>query len=1775
MLRKRFIALLITLFALFLLGYLFRGPIISATFQWYFKGYCLSCLGGNLNYSHVEYENGKWVFANPTLETKENLKAGGYHFRAEKAAIDVNVSWAERTVEFIIALSSPHLEVGNEAKALKQIVAGPSENYRFFHVHSRYDIPQGSAIIHIANGDNIPVYYTLNLSCKENHEGCAGIWLNDRHHTQPHLSMKLAPETTENKVFLDFNGFDAAVLLDILQEFFPKCINAQLSNGIVDGNMILALPKNNGAYAEGHLALKHIDLSCPTLQSNFNIPHATVDLIPQSLHNTQDSSPAWQTAGTINIAENSSIVFTKDKLPYWTLQAIQGTLAFNSAENAVFSLIANCNSDGDLRRLQIGGATRFADPGQTSLTLDLHLQGSENQNDVNVTFTARELGEEWRFAEIELSGISKDEFEFLKYLTSNFYEIPEGVDVYKGSADLSMLVYQHGLNIAEIQIENIAVHNLEVAAEPWDIYSKVEEASGSLSFDLSALEPIQTLNTNLNITNGLLNLGHQKQNSLHFDNIHTNLKVKEGIIQKSLLQGSFAGLKGAIELDGTTPGPLAFFDFGGQISQLAHSLPETFWTPIDKNFSHDTIKIIGNAAPSDIGMVFKGSLLINDQLVTDEIPFGFTIDRFVQTLWQHWPPQSLAIDYGQIPIAEMVNSLLPVLTVPSTMVYDYIVQQSSSIGGFAINNGWFSANNLRLGKYLAPFMFDRNQLRMSGYGDFKGTFDQSGCIIRFDARELLIDNNDLAMEIKCLSEGLSPEERHCGVYTIDFLGGPSKGSFPIRNGTYFEKNSGLLFTDISALATIEQGLANFTNLETYCNGVFFGGKIDLDWRMPGDGFFDVDIQASKMHGRISQIQNIFTHFAKSLFLVDIPLEGNIDLHGSGGFLHFGFNPDGYTFQTHTEGAISDGKLKGSSGEFVLQEIAMNFVYDHADNILDFSDFQGTLLVGSSKHMEEYTVSSDKLRFTDYQNNEIDFDVWVGDKKRDIVRLVGNTKALSDETGQPYINFNFDKNNCHFGDVYPSIFQLTLKDWTKVENFKLEFDFNFKTILQDLQSFSRTGLLFLSKSILKELNALKKADGIFHASFGYDAKQSVFDFHLGGSNVLAGTHQFKEVLFIGKKKGSTWTVDQLQFDDISLALDFQKDRDIWHINFLGARIGNSLLLGLEGKYDEERSVVDAKINLFEANLDHLNELTLIDSIQGLDLGGQLHATGTVYAEVNRALPGGINLQLNGLGSWHSGKIKGLVLDDIKDIALQYTSSTGITIKDLKTSLKSAKDNNLRANLVLKTANCHFKNHQLNIKDLKFSVPASNLPWVIDNLQQSFPTVLTPPIADVIRDCKKEGELSGKLNISLSDAQCTLGLDLEDSQYHLLGTPYFLKKFSLNSDPLLFKITSQYDYQSKHLGLEFHTTSPTFDSGEFVVFELEKSAEQPHTTPLTFHWQIDPFNGYIIEKIDGSLCGLTCNLIRDPKRALAADNLYLQGAVHFNMNYAKDLLDPTLASKIASWELGRGYALNGHWSIKKGENKPITERLSFQGELQGKNFELWGYQFANLTAQLNYYPNSTILRRLLLSDQGASMQIDEVVCLKQENDNWKTAIPRILIRELCPSTLHVINPTTPKDKKTLVINTLEINGLNGFLGDRNSFKGNGHLTFSNPPKKNLQHTIFAIPADILTRIGLDPEVLTPVKGLIEYDIRDAKVVLTRFKDVYSKKKVSKFYLPNNNFQSYVDFDGNVNMQVRMKQYNLIFKLAELFTVTIQGTLQKPVYNLQRQTTTSKNKKISLFH
>jgi len=230
------------------------------------------------------------------------------------------------------------------------------------------------------------------------------------------------------------------------------------------------------------------------------------------------------------------------------------------------------------------------------------------------------------------------------------------------------------------------------------------------------------------------------------------------------------------------------------------------------------------------------------------------------------------------------------------------------------------------------------------------------------------------------------------------------------------------------------------------------------------------------------------------------------------------------------------------------------------------------------------------------------------------------------------------------------------------------------------------------------------------------------------------------------------------------------------------------------------------------------------------------------------------------------------------------------------------------------------------------------------------------------------------------------------------------------------------------------------------------------------------------------------------------------------------------------------------------------------LKGSDFHIKGYQFDSLQAHLEYTPTAIRINDLVVNDPCGKLSSDRIDILKTDLGTWAFAMPLMTVHQFRPCLLQEEGMPRPNVRKPMVVQELVLERTQGNLSDSRTMIGRGSLYFTNRSKKLLQNTIFQIPSEILSRIGLDPAVLTPVSGTVQYEVHDGKIYLTRFKDMYSDAKLSKFYLASS-YPSTVDFEGGLNVQVRMKQYNLIFKLAELFTFNIQGNLIKPVYSVHK--------------
>ncbi len=225
-----------------------------------------------------------------------------------------------------------------------------------------------------------------------------------------------------------------------------------------------------------------------------------------------------------------------------------------------------------------------------------------------------------------------------------------------------------------------------------------------------------------------------------------------------------------------------------------------------------------------------------------------------------------------------------------------------------------------------------------------------------------------------------------------------------------------------------------------------------------------------------------------------------------------------------------------------------------------------------------------------------------------------------------------------------------------------------------------------------------------------------------------------------------------------------------------------------------------------------------------------------------------------------------------------------------------------------------------------------------------------------------------------------------------------------------------------------------------------------------------------------------------------------------------------------------------------------------------------------SQLQYVPGRFDLTDLIIEDQSGSLKAAAgAIVADQKGEQWTFSFPRFSIKNFRPAFLKKKGDGRPENPKwrSLVIKKLEVQQFEGVVDALPTWTAQGSLQFSTLSQKHPLQVLFAVPAEIILRLGLNPHVLNPVAGEVTFSLQGDRVYLQRFRNVFSEGRGSKFYLVGPD-PSWIDFDGNLSLNVRMKHFNLMFKITELFTVAVQGNITKPRYFLQRQPRPFKNKK-----
>lgn len=1647
---------------------------------------------------------------NTLLISRPSLKKND--FSAQNLAFKFGIDWQTRQINLNIQLDQPvwHIEDIEKTEKAWKSLI-KHKKHSWFKVNSILKVREGALKWLVDQNEMRSLGFDLEFDNLLGGNLKAYFDKNQSDDNQFSINLTSSPEAMLLK--WDCSHLSCESWLRLLSLVYPKLDHWKINSGLVEGQLTAVFPSDHRPYLEGKLVVENFSFTQPQAQLQGEIKKAKIQLDKNS---QEDEGIGWKltTIGKLEILDQAKLTSYSDD-GYWSLEHVLGNIVLDGSKRALIALEADCNHQNCYSHFKLKGQANLNCRRSFNVTLNLECM-SDGHPDGFVDFLIYQPKGSLKIAEIHCKQLCYPELSFLQTLLAPYWPSLKQIEFEDGK--LNALAYAEFTKrgFENIQCEHFEVENLKFKALPLKIGFQFPFWRGHGSFNLNQEDVWSSLNAEVYIENGQIDWKKMKSHSLK--QIETKLLVKKGEIHPSAVKMKLADLKGIMDITWGEEKKIVTLNLEGKSQELAELFPPLLQQAIQKRFKDQDVGIMATIKGKEEQLQVDGIVHIQRDVKSaqkDLIHFGYELKKDLH--------QSEA-------------SFMPV--------------------------GWFHAKDLPLEKFVSPFIFRKDNAQLSGVGEFLGYFDHQKIKMKYGTRDLKIENEDLRIDIKELHS--ADLEELPGTHTFDLMNNTHEGILPVLNSSYLEKNSGLCFLDIATQAHFKGETISLRDLEGTCNDIHLSGQIDLDYTDPAPGVFSMDIDFSSFNGKVSQVKLLLDHVKQAQMISKIPLEGDIESRGEGLKLRFDFIPKDYTVKSAFQATITNGSMDISKANMNVRDLNMDVEYQAGQ--LVFNEIQGSLLLGKPQQSEEYFITGNHIRFKDFEKQNIEMDLEVKGKGRPFFKLVGTTSLTPEST----IDIQIDKTRTHICCIYPHDFHLHLADWSNVKLLHIEAPFQIDSIWPDIRLFLVKTGLFLPNHLLEKVKTINQAKGIFNLALHYEDKNDVLDYQMDGHQIGFNTSKYENFYLKGKKHQNRWNIEQLTLDNLSLSADLHSQNDELGIDFLSISYGPSFVLGLEGVFLEKQSRLNATIHLLETNLADLNQYpALKDFTTQWPLKGLLKGKGKLSITFIDKAPWYI-VDTDMQAHIERFEINQLPLSLDKTIGIGLKSSRHFEIKDMSSSLKAGETTQAAFNI--DCLDYDLLQNQMTCSKLAFNIPSHHLEDVGTKLHRNFPDLIDPRLKELLQTIKSDGNLKGSLMIHKSPNTSSLEMRLDEGLYNFRKKQYHLTDFKLNMNPQELIFSGLSFHERCFFMLEGQASLPDLDHGILVLTNFGKTNSD--SSPLFIHWKNYGEKGLVIQSMQGSFCGLnidlnTSSLEENPPWTM------LQGSIGINFNDLCPLLAEETAETVHALETGSSYVFTGNYWMNPDLGEDLLETLYFQGDVYAKDAILKSYLFDEMQAHVKYSPGVLEVTGATISDSSGTMDCPEInVTQKQNTKDWFFSIPYLLIKNLHPSTLRDLKEEGSPKFKNLLIKRAELQSLQGQLDRIDSWQAMGSLHFQNPSRKNLHHPLLTIPAEIILRLGLDPNVLNPVTGTIYFTMQGDRLYLNKFKDVYSEGRGSKFYLASRTFPSWVDMKGNLFVQIRMKQYNLIFKLAELFTVSVQGNLKKPKYSLQRHEKSSSHKDKSFY-
>ncbi len=1064
------------------------------------------------------------------------------------------------------------------------------------------------------------------------------------------------------------------------------------------------------------------------------------------------------------------------------------------------------------------------------------------------------------------------------------------------------------------------------------------------------------------------------------------------------------------------------------------------------------------------------------------------------------------------------------------------------------------ASDLSLERYVAPLLPPRFALSCLGRMDLEGAIEEGKLTLALDLNDTVLENSAFRLEIPSLClPGDCPPKLPAYV-TWDLKSGATLVRVPLKAARLVDKRHDIAFDDLYAVVEMDESQLRASYVEAVSNDVVFGGAGVVAGDLWSSAPLTISGHLHKLDGSLESLKKLLHTLDEGAgFVHALPIEGQVSLDdGADNIIRAELNGDLKLREASLSGAITQGRWRSRSDEVALLELESHFVYSYPLNTLEFSHLQGTVAVGKPhRKVEEYSLVGDHIRLLNYPYGSIEFDLWCGDHVRDLVRMVGRGEST---VASPSIwQFEFDLENTHLGDMHPKKMELSLNDWSQVDAFAFEVDFSLETVLRDVQRVSRTGLLNLHPSAERELQKLRSASGNFRSNVSYDSVIGLVGYQVTASDVHINDNTVDRFCFCGSVRGDQWIVDQLKVDDLSFSGDVIQQPDRWHVNFLGLRWAQIAMLGLEGDFYTETGVFDARVNLLEGNLHQLTYLSSAPAwLRNLYPAGEVRAQGMAKVTL---LPSPLwwHIEADLHALLRSVNIGGLRFQDVRHVPVRYDTNEGVVVGAMSTKVFSSAHKGPGVALDFDGLLFYPSVQNLVIDNVRFEVPHAAMGW----LAQKIADASAQPVGGlgkVLFGGPSHGAtIVGNVSADIAPGRVVGRVQLDDSLELVSDAPYRVKGGRLDYDPYELRAELSMQYLGRPLWMVLKNKCPLSPYGELLFFE--KAPDHGGATPLTVHWERDD-QGLFVRDARGRLFGVDVDLRGKRSHRMRNQPIKLEGVVTASAKDLTDILPKEFQGELHRWHIDAHYQLNGEWAAEG----LLFDHLSFDGTVAAKDIVVAGCFIDSFQGALSLNPNACKFTNTTISDVSGKITIPELALTRVGTKQWLVAIPEIKGTNIAPAALRHEKERTRRRKKELTLSEVTVRNISGDLRNPRSFAGEGAVHFQLQSRRKSGKGLAGFTADLMAHVGLDADLLTPSSGSVEFEMGQGCAVITKLRNVYSKGKVAKFYLPKDAPPAIVGYDGSLSMQVRMKPTQSVLKLTDKVTLDIGGTIKHPTYTVK---------------